>query len=160
MPLYPLKGSYLVEEEVKGSRPCRVGTEGEASSESALRKKWNSDENVVLLHLLKENGLTYPTNKLDPLELDRLEYLLTLLVSEEVSRAHLLPTIQQSEFHRREVSEIPTLRKEKKLDHEKASRVSPHMCGTQPYANVDSHGFHGKEASIPPFLLVLVAMGI
>ncbi|PHT86561.1 hypothetical protein T459_08667 [Capsicum annuum] len=32
-PLYPLKGSYLVEEEVKEARPCRVGTEGEASSE-------------------------------------------------------------------------------------------------------------------------------
>ncbi|KAF3639206.1 hypothetical protein FXO38_22801 [Capsicum annuum] len=33
-PLYPLKGSYLVEEEVKEARPCRVGTEGEASSEN------------------------------------------------------------------------------------------------------------------------------
>ncbi|KAH0662696.1 hypothetical protein KY284_027627 [Solanum tuberosum] len=77
-----------------------------------------------------------------------------------LARAHLLPTIQQSEFHRREVSEIPTLRKEKKLDHEKASRVSPHMCGTRPHANVDSHGFLGKEASIPLFLLAPVAMGI
>ncbi|KAK4709013.1 hypothetical protein R3W88_029938 [Solanum pinnatisectum] len=44
-----------------------------------------------------------------------------------LARAHLLPTIQQSEFHRREVSEIPTLRKEKKLDHEKASLVQDYF---------------------------------
>lgn len=36
-------------------------------------KKWNSDENVVLLHPLKDKGLTYPYNKLDHLELSQLE---------------------------------------------------------------------------------------
>jgi hypothetical protein len=38
-----------------------------------LRKKWNSDENVVLLHPLKEKRLTYPTKKMDHPELDQLE---------------------------------------------------------------------------------------
>ena len=45
---------------------------------------------------------------------------------------------------------------------EKASRLSPHMCGTRPHANVDSHGSLGKEARIPLFLLapVAIAMGM
>lgn len=32
----------------------------ERQRKSRLRKKWNSDENVVLLHPLKEKRLTYP----------------------------------------------------------------------------------------------------